>query len=104
MRILFMIPVYTIVSILSFFYYQQFVYFQVVRDCYDAIAIISFFSLLCNYIAPDIKSQKIYFRQLEPKNWLPPIRWFQACCGSKRKGPWRKPRSGLTWFNVCAAG
>ena len=99
-RILFMIPIYSVVSFLSFYFYRHYVYYQVIRDCYDAFAIASFFSLLCNYIAPDLHNQKEYFRQLTPKNWLLPLNWFQRCCGSQRKGPWRVPRSGLTWFNV----
>ena len=46
-RILFMIPVYSIVSFLSYMFYRKAVYFEVLRDCYEAFAISSFFSLLC---------------------------------------------------------
>lgn len=101
LRILFMIPVYSVVSFLGYYFYHHFVYYQVIRDCYDAFAIASFFSLLCHYTAPDLHGQKDYFRMLTPKNWLLPVTWFQKCCGSQRQGPWRIPRSGLTWFNVC---
>ncbi|KAJ6007679.1 hypothetical protein N7540_011655 [Penicillium herquei] len=104
-RILWMVPIYSIVAWLSILFYNDSVYFEVIGDCYEAFAISSFFSLLCAYIAPDLHSQKDYFRGIQPKPWVWPLNWFQkwACCGSKR-GAWRNPRSGLTWFNVIWAG
>lgn len=99
-RILFMIPVYSVVSFLSYMFYRKAVYFEVLRDCYEAFAISSFFSLLCYYIAPDLHEQKEYFRGIQPKNWFLGVFWLQKCTGGENKGPFRKPRSGLTWFNV----
>ncbi|KAH8802671.1 organic solute transporter Ostalpha-domain-containing protein [Xylogone sp. PMI_703] len=105
-RILFMIPVYAAASFLSLYYYWHAVYFQVISDCYEAFAIASFFALLCHYIAPNLHDQKEYFRGIIPKPWVMPINWFQKCCGGRdgRGGPWRTPRSGLTWFNVIWSG
>lgn len=96
-----MVPIYSIVAWLSIMFYNDSVYFEVIGDCYEAFAIASFFSLLCAYIAPDLHSQKDYFRGIQPKPWVWPLNWFQkwAWCGAKR-GAWRNPRSGLTWFNV----
>lgn len=91
-----MVPIYAIVSFLSYFYYRHAIYFEVIRDCYEAFAIASFFALLCHYIAPDLHSQKDYFRDLRPQGWVWPLNWMRMCCG----GLWRTPRSGLTWFNV----
>ncbi|KAJ5921262.1 hypothetical protein N7466_009588 [Penicillium verhagenii] len=104
-RILWMVPIYSIVAWLSILFYNDSVYFEVMGDCYEAFAIASFFSLLCSYIAPDLHSQKDYFRGIQPKPWLWPLSWFQkwTCCGANR-GAWRNPRSGLTWFNVIWAG
>ncbi len=102
-RILFMIPVYAAASFLTFYYYWHAVYFQVICDCYEAFAIASFFALLCHYIAPDLHEQKMYFRSIEPKPWVWPMNWFKKCCGGER-GPWRTPRSGLTWFNIIWTG
>ncbi|KAH8802955.1 organic solute transporter Ostalpha-domain-containing protein [Xylogone sp. PMI_703] len=96
-RILFMVPIYSIVSVLSYLYYWHAVYFKVIRDCYEAFAIASFFFLLCHYIAPDLHAQKDYFRKLRPKHWPWPAPWFKICCGPRLL---RTPRSGLTWFNV----
>ena len=75
------------------------IYFEVIGDCYEAFCISAFFSLMCHDIAPDLHSQKDYFRGIQPKAWLWPLTWFARCCGGDR-GIWRNPRSGLTWFNV----
>ncbi|TDZ32000.1 Transmembrane protein 184-like protein [Colletotrichum spinosum] len=99
-RILFMIPVYAASSWLQLWYYWHAVYFQVMSDCYEAFAIASFFSLMCHYLSPDLHTQKEYFRNLHPiKPWVWPLTWFAKCCGGER-GPWRTPKSGLTWFNI----
>lgn len=100
-RILLMIPVYSAVSFLSYLYYTHALYFQVLRDCYEAFAIASFFTLMCHYIAPNLHEQKNYFRTLTPVNWFWGVFFLQKCTGGENKGPFRKPRSGLTWFNVC---
>ena len=98
-RVLFMVPIYSVVSFLSYYFYTRAVYFEVIRDCYEAFAIASFFSLLCAYVAPDLHDQKDYFRKLRPRGWVMPISHFKRCCGGE-VGIWRTPRSGLTWFNV----
>ena len=95
-RILFMVPIYATVSFLSYTFYWHAIYFEVLRDCYEAFAIASFFALLCHYIAPDLHSQKDYFRTIKPKPWVWPLSWAAKCCDNV----WRTPRSGLTWFNV----
>jgi hypothetical protein len=100
-RIVFMIPVYSIVSFLSYLFWRQAIYFEVLRDCYEAFAISSFFALLCNYVANNLHDQKDFFRSITPKNWFLQFFYLQKCTGGENKGPLRKPRSGLTWFNVC---
>ncbi|OMP89290.1 Transmembrane protein 184-like protein [Diplodia seriata] len=99
-RILLMPPIYAAVSMLSIHYYTKHVYFEVMRDCYEAFAISSFFTLLCNYITPDLHDQKAFFRTITPNNWVWPITWCQKCTGGETKGWLRKPASGLTWFNI----
>lgn len=95
-----MIPIYSTVSFLSYLYYQHAVYFQVLRDCYEAFAIASFFALMCHYIDPTLHGQKDFFRSITPKNWFWSVFGLQYLTGGKSKGPLRIPRSGLTWFNV----
>lgn len=103
-RILFMIPVYAVVSFLSYLFYRKAIYFEVMRDCYEAFAISSFFTLLCYYIAPNLHDQKDYFRSVQPINWFWSVFGLQKCTGGQHKGILRIPRSGLTWFNVIWAG
>jgi hypothetical protein len=95
-----MIPIYAAVSFLSYYNFSHAIYYEVLRDCYEAFAIASFFTLLCNYLAPTLHDQKDFFRTLTPKNWIWPLPWFQACTGGQDRGWLRKPQSGLTWFNV----
>ncbi|KAM7217698.1 Organic solute transporter Ostalpha domain containing protein [Rhypophila decipiens] len=103
-RILFMVPVYATSSFLMIRFYWHAIYFQVICDCYEAFAISSFFSLMCHYIKPDLHEQKEYFRDMHPiAPWVWPLNWFAKCCGGQR-GPWRTPRSGLTWFNIIWIG
>ncbi|KAG6035593.1 hypothetical protein E4U41_006007 [Claviceps citrina] len=95
---------YAISSYFQIQWYWHAIYFQVISDCYEAFAIASFFALLCHYVAPDLHSQKVFFRELHPiKQWVMPINWFAKCCGGQR-GIWRIPKSGLTWFNILWIG
>jgi len=99
-----MVPVYATSSFLSLRFHRHSIYFQVMSDCYEAFAISSFFSLMCHYIAPDLHEQKMYFRDMQPiKPWVWPMNWFRKCCCGE-SGPWRTPRSGLTWFNIIWIG
>ncbi|EOO03117.1 putative duf300 domain protein [Phaeoacremonium minimum UCRPA7] len=99
-----MVPIYATSSWLQLRFYWHAIYFQVITDCYEAFAISSFFALLCHYVAPDVHEQKEFFRMMQPvKAWVWPLNWFKACCGGER-GPWRTPKSGLTWFNIIWIG
>ena len=99
-----MVPIYAASSFLSLRFYWHAIYFQVISDCYEAFAIASFFALICHYVAPDLHSQKHFFREMSPiKPWVMPVNWFAKCCGGQR-GPWRIPKSGLTWFNIIWIG
>lgn len=97
-RILLMIPVYCLVAWVGTFFYKHSVYYSVIGDCYEAFTISAFFALMCHYLAPDLHSQKEYFRGIAPQPWVWPVTWFQKCGGWRKI--WRTPRSGLTWFNV----
>lgn len=94
-----MVPVYSTVSFLSLLSYRYAIYFEAMRDCYEAFAIASFFFLLCSYTGADLHSQKDHFRAVRPKAWFWPIDWLHKCCCGEN-GIWRTPRSGLTWFNA----
>ena len=99
-----MVPVYAVASFLGLWFYWEAVYYEVLSNCYEAFAISSFFSLICHYIAPTLREQKQFFRQLRDiKDWVLPISWFRKCCGGDR-GIWRTPQSGLTTFNILWIG
>ncbi|KAK3633138.1 hypothetical protein LTR56_015914 [Elasticomyces elasticus] len=103
-RILLMIPIYSIVQFCSYLFYRKAVYFEVLGNCYEAFAIASFFTLLCHYCAPTLHEQKEYFRGLVPVNWFWGVFGLQKCTGGRDKGIFRRPRSGLTWFNIIWIG
>lgn len=103
-RILLMVPIYSASNFLQLYYYHHSVYYAVISDCYEAFAISAFFSLMCTYMSPTLHEQKQFFRQLSPiQPWVWPVNWFKAMCGGDR-GPWRTPKSGLTWFNIIWIG
>ncbi|KAJ3047422.1 hypothetical protein HK097_011543 [Rhizophlyctis rosea] len=56
-RILLMVPVYAIGSCLSFRFFWLAPYIDIVRDCYEAFVVYSFFMLLQNYFAPNLEQQ-----------------------------------------------
>src|ERR1700712_475478 len=95
-----MIPIYAAISVVSYKFYHHAIYWEVLRDCYEAFAISSFFTLLCHYVEKTLHEQKNFFRTVKPKNWVWPMGWIQPCFGGQERGIFRKPRSGLTWFNV----
>lgn len=49
-RIILMVPIYGIDSFLSFRFYWVATYFNVLRDCYEAFVIYTFYSLLIEYV------------------------------------------------------
>ncbi|KAL2026881.1 hypothetical protein VTO58DRAFT_102862 [Aureobasidium pullulans] len=104
-RILFMVPLYAVASFLSALYYKQFAYFQIIGDTYAAIAITSFFALLCHYVGGTSEDQEAFFRDLVPGGWalyifgfsIPlPVHWV---CGKNMAKP-----SGSRWFKVVSYG
>ncbi|KAF8933870.1 hypothetical protein BGZ52_006531 [Haplosporangium bisporale] len=57
-RILFMIPIYAIISFLSYRFYQEAIYYETIRDCYEAFVIYSFFVLLLTYLGENTEERK----------------------------------------------
>ncbi|CAO3572092.1 unnamed protein product [Mortierella alpina] len=58
MRIVLMIPIYSVISFLSYRFYREAIYYETVRDCYEAFVIHSFFVLLLTYLGEDNESRK----------------------------------------------
>ncbi|KAF9917809.1 hypothetical protein BX616_011226 [Lobosporangium transversale] len=58
MRIVLMIPIYSFISFLSYRFYKQAIYYETIRDCYEAFVIHSFFMLLLTYLGEDTEVRK----------------------------------------------
>lgn len=98
LRILLMVPVYSITTMFSYVWYWHAVYWEVGRDFYEAFAIASFFALLCQYVGENLRTQKEFFAaEMEVKPWPWPATWFNRCCGGRFM---KTPSNGLTWFNI----
>jgi len=87
-RILLMVPIYAIDSWLSFRYYWLSVYFDMFRDCYEAIVIYEFYILLVEYTG-GYQRTKDAFEKRPAFKLVAPI-----CCWTV------SPRRGLLrWLN-----
>lgn len=82
-RIILMVPIYGIDSLLSLRFYWISVYFDVVRDCYEAFVIYTFYSLLIEYVG-GYENGKEMFAERGPFKLSVPL-----CCVQV------KPKRGL---------
>jgi organic solute transporter Ostalpha len=103
-RILWMVSVYSSVSFLTVLFPQYSAYFKIASDLYATVAVTSLFMLSSAFISPTLHEVKEYFRSVQPKPWqnnVPlMIAWLAKLTGGQDRGVFRRPRSGLTWFNV----
>ncbi|TPX34656.1 hypothetical protein SmJEL517_g02724 [Synchytrium microbalum] len=76
-RILLMVPIYSIISWISFRYYYHSTYYNLIRDVYEAFVIYSFFELVLLYLGDDFDSQKLYLKNKEKRKFIIPL-----CCMS----------------------
>ncbi|KAG7090729.1 hypothetical protein E1B28_009820 [Marasmius oreades] len=63
-RILFMVPVYAIISLGSYFFWNHSTPLILLRDCYESTVLTSFFYLLLIYMNPDPEEQRMIFRKV----------------------------------------
>ncbi|KAF9652079.1 DUF300-domain-containing protein [Thelephora ganbajun] len=61
-RLLFMVPIYASISFASYLFWNHSTPLILVRDCYEAIVLTSFFYLLLTYLSPNPVEQKEIFR------------------------------------------
>jgi len=71
-----MVPIYSITSWLSFRFFQYEVYLDVVRDCYEAFVIYSFFTLLLYYLGDNEEQQLKVLANKEVKKFPFPLRFW----------------------------
>ncbi|THH30857.1 hypothetical protein EUX98_g3318 [Antrodiella citrinella] len=62
-RILFMVPIYSVVSFASYLFWNHSTPLLLLRDCYESTVLTSFFYLLLTYLSPDVEEQKAIFRK-----------------------------------------
>jgi len=62
-RILFMVPIYSIVSFASYLFWNHSTPLLLLRDCYESTVLTSFFYLLLMYLSHDVEEQKAIFRK-----------------------------------------
>ncbi|KAF9986507.1 hypothetical protein BGZ65_007394 [Modicella reniformis] len=76
MRIVLMVPIYAIISFLSFRFYKHSIYFETIRDCYEAFVIYSFFILLLTYLGDDNEVQRSKITGSDRRKLLYPLNCF----------------------------
>ncbi|CZR55062.1 uncharacterized protein PAC_04948 [Phialocephala subalpina] len=106
LRILFMVPLYSVSMLLSTKFFPYSTYFILLSSTYASVAIASYFSLLCHYLAPDGDSKSL-FSNIQPgpwQNYFPlPLRWLHDRFGGE-KSFLRAMTCGVTWFNIITLG
>lgn len=75
-RIALMIPIYSIISFLSYRFYKEAPYYTAVRDCYEAFAIAAFYMLLLQYIGDSTSGQKKAMLEKRGLKWTFPFNCF----------------------------
>ncbi|GME49328.1 putative duf300 domain-containing protein [Neofusicoccum parvum] len=70
LRILFMVPAFSITAFLSIKFYEAHVYLEAAHQFYEALVLAAFFMLLCNFLAPDLKTFKEAFTHVKPRPWV----------------------------------
>lgn len=74
-RILLMVPIYAIDSWLSFRFYWLSVYFDLIRDCYEAIVIYEFYTLLVEYTGGYERTKNAFEKRAPFKLVIPLCCW-----------------------------
>lgn len=107
-RILFMVPIYAIVSFASYLFWDHSTALLLIRDGYESTVLTSFFYLLLNYLSPNPDEQKIIFRAVgisqhadreatkagKPvRKWMLPLGWVK-----------KKPADGLYFLQMMKWG
>ncbi|KIM33900.1 hypothetical protein M408DRAFT_55162, partial [Serendipita vermifera MAFF 305830] len=76
-RLLLMVPIYSIISCGAYFFWNHAVYLALIRDAYEGIILAAFFYLLLQYLAPTPAEQKEYFRTYKLEKWAWPFGWVK---------------------------
>ncbi|KAM0227202.1 hypothetical protein ACHAPO_011739 [Fusarium lateritium] len=99
-RILFMVPVYSVACLCSIIFYRQHIYIAATYEFYESLVIAAFFLLLCQLLHVNTATLQTDLAELQPKPWIPPIRLVAYCFGNKTG----KALNGHRWFNTICVG
>ncbi|KAJ1728469.1 hypothetical protein LPJ61_004015, partial [Coemansia biformis] len=83
-RVILMIPVYSIISFLSYRFYREAPYYTAVRNCYEAFVIAAFYMLLLQYIGDSSAEQKQSMLAKQDLKWTFPFNCFAINPASRR--------------------
>ncbi|KAH9811223.1 organic solute transporter Ostalpha-domain-containing protein [Melampsora americana] len=86
-RILFMVPIYSVASFGSYLFWNQSIYWELLRDCYEAFIIYSFFYLMLTCVAKKPGELKEFFRHVNIDKWMFPLGWVSY-----------RPKSGMDFL------
>ncbi|THV07774.1 DUF300-domain-containing protein [Dendrothele bispora CBS 962.96] len=107
-RILFMVPIYALISLASYFFWNHSTPLLLIRDCYESTVLTSFFYLLLNYLSHDTDEQRAIFlkeglsreadrialkKGEKPRKWMFPLGFIKA-----------KPADGLYFLQLMKWG
>ncbi|EMD33408.1 hypothetical protein CERSUDRAFT_56898 [Gelatoporia subvermispora B] len=92
-RILFMVPLYAVISFASYIFWNHSNILLLVRDCYESTVLTAFFYLLLAYLSPDPHEQKDIFRKVG----LSRENDREARKRGERPGHWMFPLSFVRW-------
>ncbi|KAL0956001.1 hypothetical protein HGRIS_002177 [Hohenbuehelia grisea] len=103
-RLLFMVPIYAVISLASYLFWNHSTPLILIRDAYESTVLTSFFYLLLVYVSPDPDEQKAVFLKVglsraadreavatgeKPKKWVFPLGFMK----------W-KPADGLYFLQL----
>ncbi|KAI0695346.1 organic solute transporter Ostalpha-domain-containing protein [Cerioporus squamosus] len=92
-RILFMVPLYALISTASYFWWNHSTPLLLIRDCYESTVLTAFFYLLLLYVSPDPHEQKEIFR----KNGLSRANDRERRRRGEHLQKWMFPMSFIRW-------
>ncbi|KIK61210.1 hypothetical protein GYMLUDRAFT_43292 [Collybiopsis luxurians FD-317 M1] len=95
-RILFMVPIYAIISFASYLFWNHSTPLLLIRDGYESTVLTSFFYLLLNYLSHDIDEQKAIFM----KNGLSREYDREALRKGETPSKWMFPLGFVKWKPV----
>ena len=99
LRILFMVPVYAVTALLITGFYRDYVYFTIISQLYEPLAVVSYLTLICQLVAPTMHDLELWLESKEARPWIFPLNGLAKITGGQ-KGPFRTPRTAKTQFNV----